>query len=112
MAAPLMSVYLYSTTEIMKTKTIPPHFNTVFNPAAGIASCIIHQLLVIYSLQLLASLQIHTFYAVLSLQLLSGCHCSMAKADLNIFFPFMVDVDLSILFRLQAFFFSFLMNDA
>lgn len=80
-----------------KLKPLFLHFNTVFNPAAKIASYIIHQLLVIYSLQRLASLQIHTFYAVLSLQFLFLCLFAVAQADLenSFFFPPLLDLDLS-----------------
>lgn len=72
----------------MKAKLILHHFNTVFTPAVEIASCIIHQLLVIYSLQLLALLQIHTFYATHGLWFLFLRRCSMTPAYFNFSFFF------------------------
>ena len=88
--APRLCLFLFSdlTTEAVSTKAILPRFNTVFAPAAEIASYIIHQPLVIYSLQLLASFEMHTFYAVLRLQFLFLRCCSVTPACLNFTFFF------------------------
>lgn len=100
----------YSSTETLESKTILPHFKTVFTPAAEIASYIIHHLFVIYSLQRLVLLQIQAFNAVLSLRFLFLYHCSLPASYLNlIFFPFCWMLIYLSEFRHQA---SLLINDA
>ena len=87
----LVSVCSFSPISPQKRWALKPFFPvlTLFSlQLQKIASYIIHQPLVIYSLQLLASFEMHTFYAVLRLQFLFLRCCSVTPACLNFTFFF------------------------
>ena len=97
MAPPLTSVpcFIFQHRNVKKLKLFLPILK-LFSLQLQIASYIIHKLLVIYSLQLLASLQIHTFYAVLSFLAPFSLPLVYDTRFTFLLFSLLLDVDLSI----------------